>query len=390
MKRTKARTCAMRKRESGQVFEIGGGIANCITSVQKDSMYIGKVMEEKIGVKQATKQGYIPMKVGGVVDLSYPTSEFRRGRVQGGGDVSPTITTEIWISKVLGKEQIKLANVEDYLYKGFGVFKLSPRECGRLMGVKDTDIDKMFYEIKEWKGEDLLCNAKSKDATEKLKLSDTGIYVLCTTKELKGTEQRNLCGTLNQKKESIQNVNIVIERLAGSAHSECAIDITKCLESTEMLCTLTKELEQHRTAILGLAKQGKENTEKYMKITLGENLDRKKLYTILTLIKLITESKIFTSTIRKVNIRGCIANTEDCGNNMERTLISDLRMVATYTRVSSSQCYKQFGNSIAVPVLMALFSQLGLPGVKKWNDMTEEERKALVAENMDFLKGDET
>lgn len=56
---------------------------------------------------------------------------------------------------------------------------------------------------------------------------------------------------------------------------------------------------------------------------------------------------------------------------------------------SKTQCYKQFGNSIAVPVLMALFSQLGLPGVKKWNDMSENERKALVAENMDFLKGGE-
>lgn len=65
MKRTKARTCAMRKREPGQVFEIGGGIANCITSVQKDSMYIGKVMKNKIGVRQATKQGYIPVRTEG-------------------------------------------------------------------------------------------------------------------------------------------------------------------------------------------------------------------------------------------------------------------------------------------------------------------------------------
>lgn len=143
MKRTKARALAQRKRENGQTFEIGERWSFCITSAQKDCMYIGKV---------------------------------------------------------LGKGQIKLANVEDYLYKGFGVFKLSPRECCRLMGVKDSD-------------------------------------------------------------------------------------------STKML---------------------------------------------------------------EVN--------------------------------SKTQVYKQAGNSIAVPVLMALFSQLGLPGVKKWNDMSEEERKALVAENMDFLK----
>lgn len=33
--------------------------------------------------------------------------------------------------------------VEDYLYKDYGIFKLSPRETGRLMAVKDSDIDKM-------------------------------------------------------------------------------------------------------------------------------------------------------------------------------------------------------------------------------------------------------
>lgn len=40
---------------------------------------------EKIGVRQATKDEIIPMQIPGVCDLSYPTSKFRRGRVQGGG-----------------------------------------------------------------------------------------------------------------------------------------------------------------------------------------------------------------------------------------------------------------------------------------------------------------
>ena len=39
--------------------------------------------------------------------------------------------------------------VEDYLYHAkdgndYGIFKLSPRECGRLMDVSDDDIDKML------------------------------------------------------------------------------------------------------------------------------------------------------------------------------------------------------------------------------------------------------
>ena len=40
----------------------------------------------EIRIKQATKDGSIGIKDGGVADLSYPTSETRRARVQGGGD----------------------------------------------------------------------------------------------------------------------------------------------------------------------------------------------------------------------------------------------------------------------------------------------------------------
>ena len=51
--------------------------------------------EEKfLWIKQATKAGYIKMKSGGVCDVSYPTSKLRRGRVQEGGNVSPTLTCE--------------------------------------------------------------------------------------------------------------------------------------------------------------------------------------------------------------------------------------------------------------------------------------------------------
>lgn len=39
----------------------------------------------KIKIRQATKTGYIEMCNGGVCDVSYPESKFRRGRVQGGG-----------------------------------------------------------------------------------------------------------------------------------------------------------------------------------------------------------------------------------------------------------------------------------------------------------------
>ena len=49
---------------------------------------------ETVKIKQATKQGYIECEVGGVADFSYPTSKLRRGRVQGNGQICPTITSE--------------------------------------------------------------------------------------------------------------------------------------------------------------------------------------------------------------------------------------------------------------------------------------------------------
>lgn len=62
--------------------------------------YGGEKMD-KIGVRQATKDGVIVMSVPGVCDLSYPTSTKRRGRVQGGGKISPTITTTSGICKII-------------------------------------------------------------------------------------------------------------------------------------------------------------------------------------------------------------------------------------------------------------------------------------------------
>lgn len=45
---------------------------------------------------------------------------------------------------------------------------------------------------------------------------------------------------------------------------------------------------------------------------------------------------------------------------------------------SNSQCYKQYGNSIVVPVLCGIFSQLNIKGVPMWNRMTDEEREVWI------------
>ena len=95
---------------------------------------------ETIKVKQATKGGSILCKVGGVLDLSYPTSKTRRGRVIEMGEIAPTLNTvyvpdrvESWVWEIDGtKYRIRIR-------------KLTPRECFRLMdlsGENDEDFER--------------------------------------------------------------------------------------------------------------------------------------------------------------------------------------------------------------------------------------------------------
>lgn len=100
------------------------GTSNCLTSVQKDNLVM-----ESVKIKQATKDGYIECDVGGVFDASYPNSATPRGRVQESGNVCPTITAQ----------NQELCHLET----AYRIRKLTPRECGRLMGVSDEDISKM-------------------------------------------------------------------------------------------------------------------------------------------------------------------------------------------------------------------------------------------------------
>lgn len=65
----------------------------------------------------------------------------------------------------------------------------------------------------------------------------------------------------------------------------------------------------------------------------------------------------------------------ECGRLMG---VNDQDIDKMFSVNSNSQCYKQFGNSIVVPVLMGIFSQLGIKGVRKWNEMSEEEREQLI------------
>lgn len=87
-------------------------------------------MLEAVMIKQATKAGFIKWQVGGgVADLSFPTSKTRRGRVQAGGTVCPTIMSS-------NQELYRLERKEMESYR---IRRLTPLECWRLMGFSDED-----------------------------------------------------------------------------------------------------------------------------------------------------------------------------------------------------------------------------------------------------------
>lgn len=56
--------------------------------------------DDYVLIRQATTDGVIPVKVGGVADFSYPNSKTRRGRVQDNGDTCPTLTCETNICRI--------------------------------------------------------------------------------------------------------------------------------------------------------------------------------------------------------------------------------------------------------------------------------------------------
>lgn len=104
--------------QCGVVYETDG-IAPTIRAYQ------GGGLEPKIRVKEATSQGYAEAQIGDSVNLSYPNSKTRRGRVS--KQIANTLLT--------GESQ-------GVIEPDFRIRKLTPRECWRLQGFPDWAFDK--------------------------------------------------------------------------------------------------------------------------------------------------------------------------------------------------------------------------------------------------------
>lgn len=155
------------------------GISPTLMSMQGGNRQPLVVDNQTIRIPQATKQGYVEMEAGGVADLSFPNSTTRRGRVQDGGNICPTITDESnGLCKVDVDDKYYLSDAMiDYIHNKetkshnfrvnvndrsgilesplraagdkpvtvgarLKIRKLTPKECFRLMGFDDKDFDK--------------------------------------------------------------------------------------------------------------------------------------------------------------------------------------------------------------------------------------------------------
>lgn len=144
------------------------GIATCLTSSMGTGGGYVPMVTEPLHIKEATKKGYAEAYDGDSVTLDQPNSKTRRGRV--GNQISNTLTTACNIGVVQvgnivetdsfgGNPQrgriysadgcspalntMQGGGLEPKIIENLRIRKLTPRECWRLMGVKDEQYDKL-------------------------------------------------------------------------------------------------------------------------------------------------------------------------------------------------------------------------------------------------------
>lgn len=101
------------------------GTSNCLTSVQKDNL----VMESQVLTPKRTEYGKQIRKA------------YESGQISSDGSQCGTVISDNGIAANLVAGTHGYAN--SHVATQYRIRKLTPRECGRLMGVSDEDIDKM-------------------------------------------------------------------------------------------------------------------------------------------------------------------------------------------------------------------------------------------------------
>lgn len=116
--------------QSGAILKMDSEYAHAVRCGEHGSVdrhvWDPLMVDKKLPIKEATKKGYDEAGVGDYINTSFPNSKTKRGRV--GKGVAQTLTCNEDGAVVTEKVRIR---------------KLTPRECLRLMGWRDEQIDKI-------------------------------------------------------------------------------------------------------------------------------------------------------------------------------------------------------------------------------------------------------
>ena len=135
--------------QSGRVYDISG-LAPTLTTMQGGDKIPKIILRQEVPhlkIREATKQGYAKAEIGDSVNLSYPKSETKRGRV--GKQIANTLTTSSQQGVVVAALEFRKDKwyevtgllVGDKLYR-LRIRKLTPKECFRLQGFPDWAFDR--------------------------------------------------------------------------------------------------------------------------------------------------------------------------------------------------------------------------------------------------------
>lgn len=316
-----------KEEEKIQQLEIReDGCTNTLTSVQKDNLIVLGNLESDGWEKrfEEIRRVYSPEGLSPTI----PTSQ--------GGGVTPKFLVD------------------------FRIRRLTPKECFRLMGFLNDEINfnytekRWFYKdkgnIKLWKTQ----SAKSSAVTEKPTHTNMEITVSCTTRELEKLE-------LGKNKEEIlrkiENVCIVIERLEKVDAKECVINITKCSDYTGMLYTLIKrKIELNEMDMFVELEEGR-GIKSLWKISLEENLSEEKSFITSILINWIIQKKIYSYVKTESTIIANIMNYNLLPQNFLNLELSSLRMDTT-KKLSDTALYKLAGNGQDVNMVSLIFKEM--------------------------------
>ena len=142
------------------------GTVGTLTTDGSTPKHNNRVIEPLL-IKENTSKGYTQAVVGDSINLEQPNSETRRGRV--GHQVAQTLTTACnqgvvqlgnivhtgnWDNHERGRiysdegvspalSTMQGGGLEPKIFKNYRIRKLTPRECWRLMGVRDEQFDKL-------------------------------------------------------------------------------------------------------------------------------------------------------------------------------------------------------------------------------------------------------